>query len=82
MAKYYISCGSVQYIWSTSMSPQQACQMVLLAETNENDILDEYAFVDERGFRDGLTADKSTSIYNAPGLMGLEPVEEEEEEEE
>ena len=61
MPKYYIQCGSLQLIYSTSKSQMQAAAQVLW-EANEYDVLDEYFYVDERGYRDYLTADKDTQV--------------------
>ena len=61
MAKYYVSCGSLQLIYSTNKEPREACKTVLW-EANEHDILDEYFYVDERGYRDYVSADPTTIV--------------------
>ena len=68
MAKYYISCGSLQMIYSTNKSPLAACRTVLW-ECNEHDILDEYFYVDERGYRGYDTADKDTTVYPSDEIL-------------
>lgn len=61
MAKYYIKCGSLELKYSTNQSPIEAA-MYALNETNKFDTLDEYFYIDERGFRDYITADKLTQV--------------------
>ena len=61
MAKYYIQSGSLQLIYSTNKSECEAAA-VAIGETNKFDVLDEYFYVDERGFRDYTTADKATQV--------------------
>lgn len=62
MPKYYISCGSLQMIYSTGKNHRDACKTILW-EANEHDTLDEYFYVDERGYRGYTTADKDTVVY-------------------
>jgi hypothetical protein len=54
MAKYYIQSGSLQLIYSTNKDPINAA-ITALWETNENDVLDEFFYVDERGMKDYKT---------------------------
>lgn len=70
MSKYYIQCGSLQLIYSTSKSHTEAAAQVLW-ETNEYDVLDEYFYVDERGYRDYLTADKETQVIPTEVVVKL-----------
>jgi hypothetical protein len=65
MAKYYISCGTLQLIYSTDKDERDACRTVLW-EINEHDELDEFFYVDERGYRDYATATPQT--YVVPSL--------------
>lgn len=62
MAKYYIKCGSLELIYSTNKKPRQAA-VDALWETNDNDTLDEYFYIDERGFRDYTSADTRTNVF-------------------
>lgn len=59
MPKYYIKCGSLELKYSTNKMPFEAA-IYAMTETNKFDILDEYFYIDERGFRDYITADKQT----------------------
>lgn len=61
MAKYYIKCGTLELIYSTKKSPTNAAAAALW-ETNKFDILDEYFYLDERGYRDHSTADSETKV--------------------
>lgn len=61
MAKYYIKCGTLELKFSTNKTPFDAAA-IALGETNKFDVLDEYFYVDERGFRDYITADKFTQV--------------------
>lgn len=61
MPKYYIQSGSLQLIFSTNKSESEAAATAI-GETNKFDVLDEYFYVDERGYRDHMTADKHTQV--------------------
>jgi len=61
MAKYYISSGSLQMIYSTNKNQRDACKTILW-EANEHDVLDEYFYVDERGYRDYASATPDTFV--------------------
>jgi hypothetical protein len=68
MPKYYIKCGSLELIYSTSKKPVGAA-IDSIWETNDNDTLDEYFYIDERGFRDYLSADKETKVIFTARVM-------------
>ena len=70
MSKFYIQCGSLQLIYSTSKSETEAAAQVLW-ETNEHDVLDEYFYVDERGYRDYTSADKLTQVIPTEVVVKL-----------
>lgn len=61
MSKYYIKCGTLELIYSTNKNPLEAA-ITTLGESNKFDVLDEYFYIDERGFRDYTTADKETQV--------------------
>jgi len=71
MPKYYISCGSLQMIYSTSKNERDACRTVLW-ETNDHDVLDEYFYVDERGYRDYATATPQTYVIPSLEILKAE----------
>lgn len=61
MPKYYIHCGTLQIIYSTSKSVEDAA-VAALWETNKLDVLDEHFYIDERGYKDYLSADNNTTV--------------------
>ena len=71
MAKFYISTGTLQIIFSTGKSPYDACRTVI-HECNANDEVDEYMYVDERGYRDYATADPSTFVVETEDILRRE----------
>ncbi len=68
MSKYYIKCGSLELIYSTDKNQLDAAVSALW-ETNENDILDEYFYIDERGYRGLETADEYTAIIPSQAVL-------------
>lgn len=71
MSKYYISCGSLQMIYSTSKNERDACRTVLW-ECNEHDVLDEYFYIDERGYRNYVTATPGTLVIPSAEILKAE----------
>ena len=70
MPKYYISSGTLQIICNTRKDPVEAC-CDMLDEINEHDTLDEYFYVDERGFRDYASAQPDTKVIETEHIMTL-----------
>ena len=68
MAKYYIKCGSLELIYSCNKKPMAAAADALW-ETNGFDTLDEYFYVDERGFKTYATALPDTKVYPIDKVM-------------
>lgn len=68
VAKYYIKSGSLELIYSTNKSPIDAA-IAALWETNENDVIDEYFYVDERGMKDYKNADKETIVIESDIIL-------------
>jgi len=68
MPKYYTKCGTLELIHSTNKTPLEAACLALW-ETNQNDILDEYFYIDERGFRNHITADSKTQVIKASKVI-------------
>ena len=71
MAKYYISTGTLQIIFSTDKEPYDACRTAI-HECNSNDEVDEFMYVDERGWRDYSTADQSTFVVETEDILRKE----------
>lgn len=62
MPKYYIKSGTLELIYScANCKPIEAAQIALW-ETNQNDVLDEYFYIDERGMKDYKTAKPDTVV--------------------
>jgi hypothetical protein len=71
MSKYYIKCGSLELIYSTNKTPKDTCRTVLW-EANEYDTLDEYFYVDERGYRTYSSADSDTFVISSNEILKAE----------
>lgn len=62
MSKYYIKCGTLEYITSTDKDALGAA-MESVWQLNDYDTLDEYFYVDERGLRDYISAEPDTQVF-------------------
>lgn len=70
MSKYYIKCGTLELKYSTDKTPLDAA-ISTLWESNKFDVLDEYFYIDERGFRDYASADKFTQVIKLSKICRL-----------
>ena len=66
--KYYIKSGTLELIYSCNKSPKEAAKDSVW-ETNQNDSLDEYMYLDERGFRDYISADGYTTVLKTTTIL-------------
>tara|TARA_Y100000768_G_scaffold174332_1_gene130544 strand:+ start:448 stop:684 length:237 start_codon:yes stop_codon:yes gene_type:complete len=73
MAKYYIKTGTLEIIFSTDKEPYDACRTAI-RECNSNDTLDEYMYLDERGYRDYITADTTTYVIDTKQIADKEGI--------
>lgn len=64
MAKFYIKCGTLEYITSTDKDAFEAA-MTSTFQLNDFDTLDEYFYVDERGLRDYISAEPDTQVFDS-----------------
>ena len=71
MAKYYIKCGTLEIIFSTRKNEYNACR-IAIHECNANDELDEYMYIDQRGYRNAFTADQTTSVVRRDDILRKE----------
>lgn len=71
MAKYYVKCGTLELIYSTNKKPRDAARTVLW-ECNEYDELDEFFYIDERGFRNYVTATPGTIVIPTEEILKAE----------
>jgi hypothetical protein len=62
--KYYIKSGTLELILSTSKPPLDAACMALW-ETNQHDVIDEHFYIDERGYRNYVSADSKTVVLKS-----------------
>lgn len=67
MAKYYVKSGTLEVIISKKDSLEAAIGGLLL--TNKFDTIDEYFYVDERGYRDYVSADKDTNVIRTKSIV-------------
>lgn len=67
MGKYYIKSGTLEVILSKKDSLEAAISGLLL--TNKFDVIDEYFYVDERGYRNYISADKNTSVIPTKSIV-------------
>jgi len=61
MPKYYSKCGTVEIIFSTEQYPFEVAARTLW-ESNKDDVLDEYFYIDEQGYRDAFSATPKTMV--------------------
>ena len=71
MPKYYIKSGTLEIIFSTKKKVYDACRTAI-HECNSNDELDEYMYIDERGYRDYTNADQTTSVVPTEDILRKE----------
>ena len=67
MAKYYVKSGTLEVILSQPNAQKAAIAGLLL--TNKFDVIDEYFYVDERGYRDFVSADPKTSVVATKSIV-------------
>ena len=67
MGKYYIRSNTLQITLSKKDVLEAAISGFLL--TNKFDILDEYFYIDERGYRDYVTADGHTCVLHTSHIL-------------
>lgn len=68
MSKYYVKCGTLEYILSTNKNALGAA-IQSVWELNDNDTLDEYFYIDERGFRDYISAEPDTNVLECTFVL-------------
>lgn len=67
MGKYYIKSGTLEVTLSKKDALEAAISGLLL--TNKFDTIDEHFYVDERGYRDYVSADKDTSVIATKSIV-------------
>lgn len=67
MAKYYVKSGTLEVIISRKDALEASISGLLM--TNKFDTIDEYFYVDERGYRDYVSADKETNVISTKSIV-------------
>lgn len=67
MAKFYIKSGTLEVILGENDPLEAAIKGLML--TNKFDTIDEYFYVDERGYRDYISADKNTNVISTNSII-------------
>jgi hypothetical protein len=67
MPKYYVKSRTLEVVLSKKDALEAAISGLLL--TNKFDIIDEYFYCDERGYRDYASADKETSVIPTKSIV-------------
>lgn len=68
MAKYYVKSGSLEMIYSSDKDAFGAAQDCVW-ELNDNDTIDEFFYIDERGYRDYVSADTETKVFKSEAVL-------------
>ena len=68
MSKYYIKSGTLELIYSCNKCPRDAA-MDAIWEIDENDILEDLIYLDERGYRDYKNADGHTCVLHTSHIL-------------
>ena len=67
MAKFYIKSGTLEVILGENDPLEAAIRGLML--TNKFDTIDEYFYVDERGYRDYVSADNTTNVIATKSIV-------------
>ena len=74
MAKYYIKSADLEWIYSGDKENEyDACRRAI-HECTAKECVDEYMYVDERGFRDYISADKATVVVDTQSVQRAEGI--------
>jgi hypothetical protein len=68
MAKFYVKSGTLEVIISRKDALEASIAGLLM--TNKFDTIDEYFYVDERGYRDYVSADNTTNVISTKSVVG------------
>ena len=67
MAKYYVASGTLRII--VSRKDALEASIYGLMQTNKFDTIDEHFYVDERGYRDYISADPKTNVIATRNIV-------------
>jgi len=67
MGKYYVASGTLRMI--VSRKDALEASIYVLTQSNKFDTIDEYFYVDERGYRDYVSADPKTNVIATKSIV-------------
>jgi hypothetical protein len=67
MAKFYVKSGTLEIMISRKDALEASIAGLLM--TNKFDTIDEYFYVDERGYREYVSADNETNVINTKSIV-------------
>ena len=67
MAKFYVKSGTLEIMISRKDALEASISGLLM--TNKFDTIDEYFYVDERGYRDYISADNTTNVIPTKSIV-------------
>jgi hypothetical protein len=67
MAKFYVKSGTLEIMISRKDALEASIAGLLM--TNKFDTIDEYFYVDERGYRDYVSADNTTNVIPTKSIV-------------
>ena len=67
MPKYYVSSGTLRIV--VSRKDCLEASIYGLMQTNKFDIIDEHFYVDERGYKDYISADPQTNVISTRNVV-------------
>ena len=67
MAKFYVKSGTLEVMISRKDALEASITGLLM--TNKFDTIDEYFYVDERGYRDYVSADNTTNVIPTKSIV-------------
>ena len=67
MGKYYVASGTLRMI--VSRKDALEASIYVLTQSNKFDTIDEHFYVDERGYRDYVSADPKTNVIATKSII-------------
>lgn len=67
MGKFYVKSGTLEVTISRGDALEAAITGLFL--TNKFDTIDEYFYIDERGYRDYISADPQTNVISTSSII-------------
>lgn len=67
MGKYYVASGTLRMI--VSRKDALEASIYVLTQSNKFDTIDEYFYIDERGYRDYVSADPKTNVIATKSIV-------------